>query len=165
MPDQVRYDGVGYLVARLIITSHKHDRKGDIMKTLKQWPQRLIGVLIIALACQMIFLGTVVAQENVEQPLRPIPSPDDVRTKSINLKIIGKTPEMIQTQYMNFLVTESTEVVDGKGKVIELAKMPVPCKAELQYETGRLNNPFVWRIVYKGPLSGARTAWSEPIRE
>ena len=135
------------------------------MKILKRWPNRLMAILIFALICQMIFLGTVVAQENVEQRRRPIASPDEVRTQSINLRIIGKTPEMIQTQYMNFLVTESTEVVDGKGNVMELAKMPVPCKAELQYEPGRLNNPFVWRIVYKGPLSGARTAWSEPIRE
>jgi hypothetical protein len=122
-------------------------------------------MLIFALVCQMIFLGTVLAQEKAEQPLRPVPGPDDVRTKSINLTIMGKTPEMIQTQYMNFLVTESTEVVDGKGNVMELAKMPVPCKAELQYEPGRLNNPFVWRIVYKGSLGGAGTAWSEPIRE
>jgi hypothetical protein len=113
----------------------------------------------------MIFLGAVVAQEETEVRRRPVASPDDVRTKSIDLRIIGKTPEMIQTQYMNFLVTESTEVVDKKGKVMTLAKMPVPCTAELQYEPGRLNNPFVWRIIYKGPLSGARTAWSEPIQE
>lgn len=135
------------------------------MKTLKRWPNRLTGILIFVLACQMIFLGAVMAQENAEQRRRPVASPDDVRTKSINLRIIGKTPEMIQTQYMNFRVTESTEVVDGKGKVMTLAKMPVPCTAELQYEPGRLNNPFVWRIIYKGPLSGARTAWSEPIQE
>ena len=133
------------------------------MKILKRWPNRLIGILIFALACQMIFLGTVVAQENVEQRRRPVVSPDDVRTKSINLRIIGKTPEMIQTQYMNFMVTESTEVVDRKGRAMELAKMPVPCTAKIQYETGRLNNPFVWRIIYKGPLSGATTTWSPPI--
>jgi hypothetical protein len=135
------------------------------MKTLKPWPQRLIGFFIIALACQMIFLGTVVAQENAQQRRRPVASPDDARTKSINLRIIGKTPEMIQTQYMNFMVTESTEVVDSKGRVMELAKMPVPCTATLQYEPGRLNNPFVWRIFYKGPLSGARTAWSAPTKQ
>lgn len=135
------------------------------MKIVKRWPNRLTEILIFALACQMFFIGTVVAQENIPQSRRPAASPDDVRTKSINLSIIGKTPEMIQTQYMNFVVTESTEVVDRKGNVIELAKMPVPCKATLQYEPSRLNNPFVWRIVYKGSLSGARTAWSEPIKE
>ena len=135
------------------------------MKISKEWLNRLMKTLVIVLACQMIFLGTVVAQEDAEKRRRPIASPDDVHTKSIHLQIIGKTPEMIQTQYMNFLVTESTEVVDKKGKVMELAKMPVPCTAELQYEPTRLNNPFVWRIIYKGPLSGARAAWSEPIRE
>ena len=133
------------------------------MKILKRSPNRLIGILIFSLACQMIFLGTVVAQENVEQRRRPVASPDDVRTQSINLRIIGKTPEMIQTQYMNFMVTESTEVVDRKGRAMELAKMPVPCTAKIQYEPGRLNNPFVWLIIYKGPLSGATTAWSAPI--
>ena len=135
------------------------------MKISKGWLNRLMKTLVIVLACQMIFLGTVVAQENAQQRRRPVASPDDARTKSINLRIIGKTPEMIQTQYMNFMVTESTEVVDSKGRVMELAKMPVPCTAELQYEPGRLNNPFVWRIVYKGPLSGARTAWSAPTKQ
>ena len=135
------------------------------MKILKRWPNRLTGMLIFALVCQMIFLSTVMAQENAAERRRPVASIDDVRTKSINLRIIGKTPEMIQTRYMNFVVTGSTEVVDRKGNVMELAKMPVPCRAELQYEPGSLNNPFVWRIVYKGPLSGARTAWSEPIKE
>ena len=133
------------------------------MKILKRWPNRLTGILIFALVCQLIFLGTVVAQEDTEQRRRPVASPDDVQTKSINLRIIGKTPEMIQTRYMNFLVTESTEVVDSKGRVMELANMPVPCTAKIQYEPGRLNNPFVWRIIYKGPLSGATTAWSPPI--
>ncbi len=135
------------------------------MKILKRWPNRLTAILIFALACQMVLLGTVVAQESAQQRRRLVASPDDVRTKSINLRIIGKTPEMIQTRYMNFLVTESTEVVDKKGNVMELAKMLVPCTAELQYEPGRLNNPFVWRIIYKGPLSGARTAWSAPIKK
>ena len=135
------------------------------MKIVKRWPNRLTEIMIFALAFQMIFLGTVIAQENATQRRRPVASPEDVRTKSINLRIIGKTPEMIQTRYMNFLVTESTEVVDRKGNVMELAKMPVPCRAELQYEPGRLNNPFVWRIVYKGSLSGARTAWSAPTKE
>ena len=135
------------------------------MKIVKRWPNKLAGILILALVCQMIFLGTVVAQEKTELRRRPVASPDDVRTKRINLRIIGKTPEMVQTQYMNFVVTESTEVVDRKGNVMELAKMPVPCTATLQYEPGRLNNPFVWRIVYKGPLSGARTTWSAPTKQ
>lgn len=135
------------------------------MKIFKRWPNRLTGILILALVCQMMFLGTVVAQENATQRRRPVASPDDVHTKRINLRIIGKTPEMIQTRYMNFVVTESTEVVDRKGNVMELAKMPVPCRAELQYEPGSLNNPFVSRIVYKGPLSGARTAWSAPTKQ
>ncbi len=134
------------------------------MKIVKRWPNKLTGILIFALVCQMIFLSTVMAQENTAQRRRPVASPDDVRTKSINLRIIGKTPEMIQTRYMNFLVTESTEVVDSKGKVMTLAKMPVPCTARLQYEPGRLNNPFVWRIIYKGPLSGAKTTWSAPTK-
>jgi len=134
------------------------------MKISTGWLNRLMGTLVIVLACQMMFLGTVIAQENATQRRRAVASPDDVRTKSINLRIIGKTPEMIQTRYINFVVTESTEVVDRKGNVIGLAKMPVPCTATLQYEPGRLNNPFVWRIIYKGPLSGARTAWSAPTK-
>lgn len=135
------------------------------MKILKRWPNRLTGILILALACQMIFLATVAAQDNAQQRRRAVASPDDVRTKSIQLRIIGKTPEMIQTQYMNFLVTESTEVMDRRGQVMTLEKMPVPCTAELHYEPGTVNNPYVWRIVYKGPLSGAKTAWSAPTKQ
>jgi hypothetical protein len=135
------------------------------MKISIQCPEKLAGILILALVCQMILLGTVVAQDDTEQKRRPIASIDDVRTSSINLRIIGKTPGMIQTQYMNFLVTESTEVVDSKGNVMALAKMPVPCTARIDYEPDRLNDPFAWRIVYKGPLSGAKTAWSAPIKQ
>ena len=125
----------------------------------------MLGVLIVMLACQMILLGSALAQEDTEQRRRPTASPEGVRTQSLNLKIIGKTPAMLQTQFMNFLVTESTEVVDSKGNPMELEKMPVPCTARIDYEPGRLNNPFAWRIVYKGPLSGAKTAWSAPIKE
>ena len=135
------------------------------MKIRKRWPNKLTGILILALACQMIFMGTVIAQEDTEQRRRPIANPDDVRTKSINLRIIGKTPEMIQTQFMNFLVTESTEVVDSKGRAMELAKMPVPCTAKLQYDPDGLNNRVVWSIVYNGKLSGAKTSWSAPIKK
>ncbi len=125
----------------------------------------MLGVLIVMLACQMILLGSGLAQEDTEQRRRPTASPEGVRTQSLNLKIIGKTPAMLQTRFMNFLVTESTEVVDSKGNPMELEKMPVPCTARIDYEPGRLNNPFAWRIVYKGPLSGAKTAWSAPIKE
>lgn len=135
------------------------------MKILKKRPNRLTGILILVLACQMFFLATVAAQDNTQQRRRVMAGPDDVRTKSIQLRIIGKTPEMIQTQYMNFLVTESTEVVDRRGQVMTLEKMPVPCSAELHYETGTLGKPYVWRIVYRGPLSGARTAWSAPTKQ
>ena len=135
------------------------------MKIFKRWPNKVIGILALALVCQMILLGSVVAQEGVGKYGRPIPGPDDVRTESINLNIIGKTPQMIRTKYMNFLVKESTEVVDRKGNRMELAEMPVPCKAKLQYEPGKVNNRIVWRIVYKRPLSGAKTAWSAPIPE
>ena len=135
------------------------------MKISKRWLNRLTGILIVVLACQMILLGAAVAQGDSEKRRRPTANPDDVRTQSINLRIIGKTPEMVQTRYMNFLVTEVTEVVDSKGRSMDLAEMPVPCTATLQYEPGRLNNPYVWRIVYMGPLSGAKTAWSAPIRD
>ena len=72
---------------------------------------------------------------------------------------------MIMTQRINFLVTESTEVVDRKGKVMSLADLPVPCTAKILYAPGNLNHPVVWRIVYKGLLSGAKTAWSAPIKQ
>lgn len=135
------------------------------MKIFKRWPNKLIVILALALACQLILLGSVVAQEDSEKRRRLVASPDDVSTKSINLRIIGKTPGMILTKHMNFLVTESTQVVDSKGIAMELAEMPVPCTAKIQYQPGKLNNRVVWRIVYKGPLSGAKTTWSAPIKQ
>jgi hypothetical protein len=135
------------------------------MKIFKRWPNRLIGILVLALACQLILLGSVVAQDDSQQRRRTTVSPDDVRTKSIDLRITGKRPDMIMTQRINFLVTESTEVVDRKGNVMSLADLPVPCTAKIFYAPGGLNHPVVWRIVYKGLLSGAKTAWSSPIKQ
>ena len=133
------------------------------MKISKAWLNRLMRPLVIALVCQMIFLGVAVAQNDSQERRRPVASPDDVQTQRIALKITGKRPEMIRAGQRSFLVTESTEVVDSKGNVMDLADMPVPCTAEIYYEPGRLNNSIVWRIVYKGKLSGAKTAWSAPI--
>ena len=130
------------------------------MKIPKACLNRLMRPLVIALACQMVFLGVAVAQNNSQERRRPVASFDDVRTQHITLKITGKRPEMIRAGHRSFLVTESTEVFDSKGNVMELADMPVPCTAKIYYELGGLNNLIVWRIVYKGKLSGARTAWS-----
>jgi hypothetical protein len=133
------------------------------MKISKLWPKRLMGNLVLVLACQMIFAGAVAAQDDTEKYRRPKVKFEDVRTKSINLKIIGKRPEMIQTRHMKYFITDSTEVVDSKGKMMDLADLPVPCTATIYYEPSRLNKPFVWRIVYKGKMSGAKTAWSAPL--
>ena len=135
------------------------------MKIFKGWPNRLIGILVLALAYQLILLGNVVAQDDSQQHRRTTVSPDDVRTKGINLRITGKRPDMIMTQRINFLVTESTEVVDIKGIVMSLVDLPVPCTAKIYYAPSSLNYPIVWRIVYKGLLSGAKTAWSAPIKQ
>jgi len=132
------------------------------MKILKPWPQKLVGILILALACQMILLGAVLAQEDSGKSRHLRQDPKKVNTESANLRIIGKRPEMIVTQHMNFRVVEGTAVVNSKGKSMDLADLPVPCNAKIFYQSGRLNDRKVWQIVYKGKLKGARTTWSTP---
>ena len=135
------------------------------MKIFKRWPNRLTGILILALVWQMILLGAVAAQDDAEKRRPSKPNFEDVSTKTINLKIIGKTPKMIRTDHINYVVMESTEVVDRKGIPMELAQLPVPCTAKVYYEPSRLNDPFVWRIVYKSKLSGATINWSPPMMQ
>ena len=133
------------------------------MKISKRCRNKLLGILAVALACQMILTGAVFAQDDTGKRNRPTVKFEDVNTKSIDLRITGKRPEMIQTLHMKYVITESTEVVDSKGKMMELADLPVPCTATIYYEPSRLNKPFVWRIVYKAKMSGAKTAWSAPL--
>lgn len=135
------------------------------MKIRMQCLKKLGGLLLVAVACQMILVGAIAAQEDDQNRRRPSATAKGVQTKDINLRIVAKTPQMVQTRHINFLVTESTEIVDSKGKAMTLAEMPVPCKATLTYDQDRLNDPYVWRIVYRGKLSGAKTTWSAPIME
>jgi hypothetical protein len=135
------------------------------MRILKFRAKKIRTILAIFLIFQFMLLGVALAQEDTEQRRRPTASPDDVKTKRITLKIIAKQPEMIRTKHRNFLVTESTELVDRKGNHLTLSELPVPCRATIFYEPKRLNNTYAWRIIYKGKFTGASTAWSAPLKQ
>jgi hypothetical protein len=108
-------------------------------------------------------MGSAWAQERREGKIRRPPDPDTVQTKSVSLKIIGKTPEFIRTENMDFVVIDSTQVVDIQGRQLSLEELPVPCLATIQYEAySKSNSTYVWRIIYKGALQGATKAWSPP---
>jgi hypothetical protein len=127
--------------------------------------QTMARFIAIVAVFQIVFIGSVWAQEENNDRRRIVPSPETVKTESLNLKIIGKTPKVIRTKNIDFVVIDSTEVVDAKGKLMSLEALPVPCRATIQYEPGRLNNHLVWRVIFRAALPGATTAWSPPREE
>jgi len=135
------------------------------MKISRLWLKRLMGNLAVVLACQLILLGAVVAQEDSGESRRLWQDPKKVKAESerLNLRIIGKRPELIMTERGNFRVLFDTEVVNSKDQPMELADLPVPCKATIYYQSIKRKDSIVLRIVYKGKLRGAKTAWSAPI--
>jgi len=119
------------------------------------------------LACQLILMGAVVAQEDSGESRRLLQDRKEVKaeSESLNLRIIGKRPELIMTDRGNFRVMLETEVANRKDQPMELADLPVPCKATIYYQSIKRKSPIVWLIVYKGKLKGAKTTWSPPIPE
>ena len=137
------------------------------MKISRSWLKRLMGNLAVVLACQLILMGAVVAQEDSGESRRLLQDRKEVKaeSESLNLRIIGKRPELIMTEHRNFRIMIETEVVNSKDQPMELADLPVPCKATIYYQPGKRRSPIVWLIVYKGKLKGAKTAWLAPIPE
>lgn len=109
----------------------------------------------ISLACLLVFPGQTSSAERVNRDYKP----------SSLVVIEGKTPRMILSTKQRFMVTSRTEIFDGRGKELTLRKLPVPCKAEVEYETWTYGQPSALEIVVREVYPGATTEWKTPAPE
>jgi hypothetical protein len=85
--------------------------------------------------------------------------------RSGTLTISGKTADSILVLERHFAVTESTTIINVKGKKIRLSDLAVPCNAEIEYRLRMDKDPLVLKITVKKVLQGATTQWPTPASE
>jgi len=77
----------------------------------------------------------------------------------------GKTVHEIVASKMRFAVTRQTEIVDLDGNPIKLQMLPVPCKAQIDYELRAYGDPVALRIKIVEVSAGATLNWTRPAPE
>ena len=83
---------------------------------------------------------------------------------SMEVTIEKKTPQNVRAGGEIFKVTESTAFLDDKGIPLDLARLPVPCKANIAY-LKTLGDPEARKIQVLKVLPGATTYFPPPIPE
>jgi len=79
--------------------------------------------------------------------------------------IQSKTVHEIVASKQRFAVTKETEILDINGSPIKLQMLPVPCKAQIDYEQVAYSGMVVLRIRVKEVFAGATTNWTKPSPE
>lgn len=87
-------------------------------------------------------------------------SPPKGLIKSELVKIDGKTNTALIVKECHFSVTESTTILDVKGKKIQLDDLPIPCKANIRYRLRMDQDPEALKVVVKKAFRGSSTAWA-----
>jgi hypothetical protein len=83
--------------------------------------------------------------------------------RSAKLTISGKTDDAILIGERHFAVTETTVIIDMKGKKIRLSDLAVPCEAEIEYRLIMDEDPCTLKITVKKLLEGSTTRWSASV--
>jgi hypothetical protein len=94
--------------------------------------------------------GAIAMEEGVEE-YRP----------SAFMVIEAKSLHSIVASKRQFELTRETQIFDGNGKEIRIKDLPVPCKAQVDYETSNHGDPVALKIVIKQVFPGASTDWSD----
>ena len=79
--------------------------------------------------------------------------------------IESKSLYSIVASKRHFELTKETQIFDGNGKEIGIKKLPVPCKAQVDYETSNYGDPVALKILIKQVYPGASTEWPESMPE
>ena len=83
--------------------------------------------------------------------------------RSAKLTISGKTDDAILIGERHFTVSESTVIINMKGKKIQLSDLAVPCDAQIEYRLIMDENPLALKITVKKLLEGSTTRWSASV--
>jgi hypothetical protein len=74
--------------------------------------------------------------------------------RSATLTISGKTADTVLIAERHFAVTESTTIINIKGKKIRLSDLSVPCSAQIEYRLRMDEDPLALKITVKKVLQG-----------
>ena len=79
--------------------------------------------------------------------------------------IEAKSLHSIAASKKQFELTRETQIFDRNGKEIRIQNLPVPCKAQVEYDTSNYGDPVALKILIKQVFPGASTDWSEAMPE
>jgi hypothetical protein len=116
-----------------------------------------VAAALLMLFQMGVFLGVskAIAMEEGVEEYRP----------SAFMVIEAKSPYSIVASKRQFELTRETQIFDRHGKEIRIQNLPVPCKAQVDYDTSSYGDPVALKIIIKQVFPGASTDWSDPIPE
>lgn len=120
-------------------------------------PMKIITVLVVLGVFVLGNAGITLSWDFGEkEETRVLPSKEGAITKKTteNVRIAGET----------FRVTESTTILDEKGRTLDLARLPVPCKVNIAY-VKTVGDPEARKIQLLEVFPGAKTSFPPPIPE
>ncbi len=75
--------------------------------------------------------------------------------------IEAKSRHSIIASKRQFEITRETRILNRRGKEIRIQNLPVPCQAQVDYETSPYGDPIALKIRIKKVFPGASTDWSD----
>ena len=114
-------------------------------------------LVILPMVCTGLILYSLSAY-GMEKDIKPY-------QPSAFMVIQSKTVHEIVASKKSFAVTKETEILDVNGSLIKLQMLPVPCKAQIDYEHAAYGGLVVLRIKVKEVFAGATTNWTRPSPE
>ena len=114
-------------------------------------------LVILPMVCTGLILYSLktYGMENDIKPYQP----------SAFMVIQSKTVHEIVASKKRFAVTKETEILDINDNPIKLQMLPVPCKAQIEYEQAAYGELLVLRIKVKEVFAGATIDWTRPSPE
>ena len=79
--------------------------------------------------------------------------------------IEAKSRHSIVASKRQFEIMGETQILNRRGNEIRIQDLPVPCQAQVDYETAPYSNPIALKIRIKKVFPGASTDWSDLLPE
>jgi hypothetical protein len=115
-------------------------------------------VAVISFLCgfsSLFPVPVVIAMEEGSGEYRP----------SAFMVIEAKTRHTIVASKRRFEIMRETRILDRRGREISIQNLPVPCKAQVDYETFSFGDPIAIKILIKKVFPGASTDWADSMPE
>ena len=77
----------------------------------------------------------------------------------------GKFRNAIIASKKRFLLSPRTRIFDKTGEEMDIAELPVPCKAIIEYQPFSYRDPIALKIVVREIFPDATTDWTMPSPE